>query len=128
MRYRRVLSSKNYAKVRVLVFACSCTIAKLPQLNKYVMLVIFFIPLLVLTSYESLKSDSTYLRTWFGDNTVEDDGCLEAQNPEVDEDGLKISKVDFQDIIKSFPNILLVSFYSFFHECMTLTASSLRMK
>lgn len=84
------------------------------------MLIIFFIPLLVLTLYESLKSDSTYLRTWFGDNTVEDDTCIEAQNPEVDEDGLKISKVDFQDIIKSFPNILLVSFHSLFHEVHVL--------
>lgn len=77
------------------------------------MVTIFFIPLTVLVLYEAVKSDSPYLRAWLGDNSVEDDTSIEARNPEVDENGLQISKIDFQDIVKRFPNILLVSFSSY---------------
>ncbi|GJJ07175.1 hypothetical protein Clacol_001375 [Clathrus columnatus] len=90
--FERILSPKNYAK-----------------LNKYVMLIIFFIPLMVLALYEAVKADSPYLRNWLGDDQIPDDTCVSAQNPEVDEDGLRISKVEFKDIVKSFPNILAVS-------------------
>ncbi|KAF8580590.1 hypothetical protein K439DRAFT_1648162 [Ramaria rubella] len=79
------------------------------QLNKYVMLVFFCVPLSVLAFFESLDQ-KTYIRNWFGDTGLGDEESPEAQNPEVDnENGLKISKVEFKDLIKEFPNILLSS-------------------
>jgi hypothetical protein len=70
------------------------------------MLVLFSAPLTVLAVCEILMgTQSTYIRNWFGDSGFGDEDTPEAQNPEVDhENGLKISKVPFNDLIKKFPN------------------------
>lgn len=75
------------------------------------MLVLFCAPLTVLAVCETLlRTKSSYIQNWFGeDSGFGDENTPEVQNPEVDhEDGLKISKVDFKDLIKQFPNTLHV--------------------
>jgi hypothetical protein len=72
------------------------------------MLVLFSAPLTVLSICEALMgTKGTYIRDWFGDAGLGDEDTPEAQDPEVDhEDGLKISKSKFKDLIKGFPNTL----------------------
>lgn len=74
------------------------------------MLVLFSVPLTVLAICEVvIGTKSPYIRNWLGDSGFGDEDTLEAQNPEVNhEDGLKISKVEFKDLIKAFPNTLHV--------------------
>lgn len=56
-----------------------------------------------------MGTKSAYIRNWFGDSGFGEEDTPESQNPEVDhEDGLKISKVQFNDLIKEFPNPLSV--------------------
>ncbi|KAF8499987.1 calcium activated cation channel [Gautieria morchelliformis] len=100
-----ILSRKNYAK-----------------LNGYIMLVLFSAPLTVLSICEALMgTKSTYIRNWFGDSGLGDEDTPEAQDPEVDhEDGLKISKYKFKDLIKDFPNTLDSSDTTILHEIQSL--------
>ncbi|KIJ56958.1 hypothetical protein M422DRAFT_23093 [Sphaerobolus stellatus SS14] len=80
------------------------------KLNKYIMLVVFFIPLTVIALYESRDKKSSYFRDWFERANGEIDNSDEAKNPEVDdEDGRQISKVQFEDLIKVFPNTSMSS-------------------
>ena len=74
------------------------------------MLVLFSAPLTVLAVCEILMgTKSAYIRNWFGDSGFGEEDTPESQNPEVDhEDGLMISKVKFNDLIKEFPNPLSV--------------------
>jgi len=78
------------------------------KLNRYILLVVFFIPLCLIALYESLfRTDRhNWAKSWFrysaGFN--EDDGPL-SKNPTVDEpSGLKISRVPFEDLTRCFPN------------------------
>ncbi|KAF8507846.1 calcium activated cation channel [Hysterangium stoloniferum] len=101
--FEPLLSQKNYAK-----------------LNRYVMIVIFFLPLCVLAFFESLDKKSGYLRNWFGDSGL-DELTAETLNPTMDdEDGLEISKVRFKDLIKDFPNTSLSSDETLLQEIRTL--------
>lgn len=79
------------------------------------MLILFSAPLFVLTICEAvIGKRGTYIRNWFGDSGFGDEDTPEARDPEVDhEDGLKISKVEFKDLIKDFPDTLHVSLDDF---------------
>ncbi|KAK7695378.1 hypothetical protein QCA50_000013 [Cerrena zonata] len=89
-----VLSSKAYAK-----------------LNKYVMSVLFFIPLAIIAVYEAEldPAKNKWMKNWLSqaDEGLED--MPEFQDPEVDgEDaaaGLRISKVPFKELISVFPDV-----------------------
>jgi len=78
-------------------------------LNRYVMGTIFFIPLSVIALYESTfdSNKNAWMKNWLrGDNEGEADS-LENRDPEVDDpkcDGMVISKVPFEELIKVFPN------------------------
>ena len=90
------LSPKNYAK-----------------LNRWVMSIIFFIPLVLVASYESIfdKRKHTWMKNWFRgiDEGVQD--TPEYRDPVVDDPscpGLQISKVPFSELITVFPNTSVV--------------------
>ncbi|KAF9057937.1 calcium activated cation channel [Panaeolus papilionaceus] len=86
------LSDKNYAKV-----------------NRWVMSVVFFIPLCVIALCESAFDSRrhVWMESWFrGDNEGEQDSPT-SRNPEVDDPachGLEISRVPFEELIQVFPN------------------------
>jgi len=79
------------------------------QLNRYCMGTIFFIPLALIAFFESTfdKQNHAWIETWFrGDNEGSEDRP-ENRNPLVDDpncEGLVISKVPFEELIKVFPN------------------------
>jgi hypothetical protein len=84
------------------------------QLNRYVMSAIFFIPLYCIALYEvTLQSPkNNWLKNWFlnrdqADSSTDSEGAA-CQNPEVDgednENGLKISRIQFAELVKVFPN------------------------
>ncbi|KAL0949283.1 hypothetical protein HGRIS_009360 [Hohenbuehelia grisea] len=79
------------------------------KLNRYVMSVIFCVPLTVIALYESTLNSTKqpWLDSWMrGDNEGGDDLPVN-RDPEVgdEEDGLQISKVPFTELIKVFPNV-----------------------
>jgi hypothetical protein len=85
-----------------------------PQLNRYVMSVIFFVPLCCIALYEvTLQTPkNNWMKNWFlgrdqGDLLMYTESAT-CKNPEVDgedaENGLKISKVKFAELVKVFPN------------------------
>jgi len=83
---------------------------KYAKLNRYVMRVLFFIPLCVIVFLESLDKRSFYVRNWFHPSFGEVDDSPEARDPKVDtENGLTISKVPFKELIKGFPKITMSS-------------------
>ncbi|GLB34039.1 putative calcium activated cation channel [Lyophyllum shimeji] len=76
------------------------------QLNRYVMITVFFIPLSMIALYETTfaRHEHARMRVWLrGDDQGEAD-YPETRDPDVDEDGLKISKVPFAELIKVFPD------------------------
>ncbi|KLO16355.1 calcium activated cation channel [Schizopora paradoxa] len=89
--FELILSVKAYAK-----------------LNRRVMVVLFFVPLLLIAIWETNLDPTTnrYTKNWF----LESDDCDAGedpaiQDPEVEEDGGRtISKVPFEEIIKAFPD------------------------
>ncbi|KAF9443331.1 calcium activated cation channel [Macrolepiota fuliginosa MF-IS2] len=86
------LSEKNYAK-----------------LNRYVMSFIFFIPLTLIALYESTfdPAKHTWVDNWWrGDDEGEEDSP-QNRDPAVDDAGcrgMEICKVQFEELIKEFPN------------------------
>lgn len=97
---KKLREGKNdYPYYAALLTAC-------PQLNKYVMVVLFCVPLTVLALFETrLDTKGSYINNWFENNGLGDESSPEAQNPRVDDEtGLQISKVEFKDLIKVFPN------------------------
>lgn len=84
------------------------------QFNRYVMGLFFFIPLSCIAIYESSlqQPKNSWMKNWLmnrdqGDSEA-DAERPEHRNPEVDgkdaEDGLAISKVPFEELVKVFPN------------------------
>ena len=76
---------------------------------------IFFIPLTLIALYESRfdrTKENAWLKNWFhGDDESSDDSPAN-RNPVVDDpqcEGLQISKVPFEELIKVFPNTQMVS-------------------
>lgn len=82
------LSNKSYAK-----------------LNRAVMRVVFILPLTVIALYESTRGRH-WVTDWLRSDNEGDENYSQSRDPEADaeEDGRKISKVCFEDLIKAFPN------------------------
>ncbi|KAG6903417.1 hypothetical protein C0995_005440 [Termitomyces sp. Mi166 len=78
------------------------------QLNRYVMGVLFFIPLTVIAFYEAVyeQQEHTWLKNWLRGIDEGAADYAEDRDPEVDdtESGGKISKVPFEELVKMFPN------------------------
>ena len=76
--------------------------------------ILFFIPLTLIAIYESTsdKRKHAWMGDWFrGDDEAAED-CPENRDPEVDDpncEGMKISKVPFEELIKSLPKVDQVS-------------------
>ena len=75
--------------------------------------ILFFIPLTLIAFYESTdKRKHVWMENWFRGEDEASQDCPENRNPEVDDpscEGLKISKVPFEELIKAFPRIGQVS-------------------
>jgi len=87
-----VLSKKSYAK-----------------LNRWVMSVLFFVPMVFIALHESLLDPrkNKWMNNWVN-GSFEADDSAQARDPEVDgvdaDRGMKICTVPFEEIVKSFPN------------------------
>ncbi|KZT05660.1 calcium activated cation channel [Laetiporus sulphureus 93-53] len=88
-------------------FVSETTYAKI---NRYVMLVIFFVPLSIVALYEAElePSKNRWIKDWLAHPDEGGEGTPEFENPEVHADdaakGLKISKVPFVELVKLFPD------------------------
>ncbi|KAG5728478.1 Calcium channel YVC1 [Termitomyces sp. T112] len=75
--------------------------------NRYVMGVLFFIPLTVIAFYEAVyeQQEHSWLKNWL---LGADEGAAdyaESRDPEVDDaNGMKICRVPFEELVKMFPN------------------------
>ncbi|ESK95069.1 calcium activated cation channel [Moniliophthora roreri MCA 2997] len=82
------------------------------RLNRVVMSVIFFIPLTIIALFESTfkQQREEWARNWLHGMDQGAEDYPETRDPEVDdENGLKISKVLFTELIKVFPNTSMSS-------------------
>lgn len=84
-------------------------------LNRWVMGIIFFIPLVLIASFESIfdRRKHTWMKNWFRGNDEGVEDTPEYRDPVADDPqcaGLEISKVPFSDLIKVFPNTSVVCF------------------
>uniref|UniRef100_A0A0W0GAL8 Calcium activated cation channel n=1 Tax=Moniliophthora roreri TaxID=221103 RepID=A0A0W0GAL8_MONRR len=82
------------------------------RLNRVVMSVIFFIPLTIIALFESTfkQQREEWARNWLHGMDQGAEDYPETRDPEVDdENGLKISKVPFTELIKVFPNTSMSS-------------------
>ncbi|KAI0960415.1 hypothetical protein AcW1_004936 [Taiwanofungus camphoratus] len=80
------------------------------RINRYVMLVVFFIPLSIIAVYEAEldPAKNKWVKDWLSHPDEGDEDNERHQNPEAGsedaEHGLEISKVLFEDIVKVFPD------------------------
>jgi len=78
------------------------------KLNRLVMTVLFFIPMMVIALYESTSSKNRWLDGFINGTPLDETDNSAARDPEVDgedaENGLVISKVPFSELVKAFPN------------------------
>ncbi|KAI0254847.1 hypothetical protein BJV78DRAFT_881185 [Lactifluus subvellereus] len=78
------------------------------KLNRFVMTVLFFIPMTVIALYESTSSKNRWLDDFINGAPLDETDNSAARDPEVDgedaENGLVISKVPFSELVKTFPN------------------------
>ena len=70
--------------------------------------IIFIIPLTLIAFYESTfdKRKHVWMESWFGGDDEGSKDCPENRDPKVDDpncEGLEISKVPFDELIKVFP-------------------------
>ncbi|KAK7060397.1 Calcium channel yvc1 [Paramarasmius palmivorus] len=82
------------------------------KLNRVIMSFIFFVPLTTIALFEStLKQQrEEWMRDWLHGTDQGAEDYPETRDPEVvDENGLKISKVPFTELIKVFPNTSMSS-------------------
>ena len=122
------LSNAHYAQARPTSYALyqsSKLIFLLCQLNRYCMGILFFIPLTLIAFYESTfdRRKHVWMENWFrGDDEASQD-CPENRNPEVNDpncEGLKISNVPFDELIKAFPKIDQVALLFVFNSSASL--------
>ena len=71
-----------------------------------VMRVLFWVPLSLIAVFEATLDPrkNSFTHAWFEANEEEDEDDPEYQDPEVDEEDGKITKVTFKELIKDFPN------------------------
>ncbi|KAL7282554.1 hypothetical protein ACG7TL_004025 [Trametes sanguinea] len=80
------------------------------KINRYVMSVVFFVPLCIIALYESQldPSKNRWVKDWFSSPDEGGEDAPHFQDPEAEgEDaarGLKISKKSFQELIAAFPD------------------------
>ncbi len=76
------------------------------------MRVIFILPLTVIALYESTRGRH-WVTDWLRSDNEGDENYSQSRDPEADaeEDGRKISKVSFEELIKSFPNTAQVRLF-----------------
>jgi len=85
----------------------------LSQLNRQVMLIIFFPAMLCIGLFEALfdPNHNVWLRDWVNDTIASEDSA-DARDPKVTgkdaERGLVITKVPFAELIKEFPRTTVV--------------------
>jgi hypothetical protein len=81
------------------------------------MSVIFFIPLTIIALYESSSMKQSWAVNWLQATDEVDTQDPFVLNPVVEgsdaEQGLEITKVSFDDLIKRFPNTTQVNVFSF---------------
>lgn len=70
---------------------------------------LFFVPLATIAFYESTfdTQKHSWMRNWLRGNDEGEQDYPETRDPAVDDDdcqGMEISKVPFEDLIKVFPN------------------------
>jgi hypothetical protein len=85
------------------------------MLNRWVMSIIFCIPLVFIASFESIfdRRKHTWMENWFRGNDEGVEDTPEYRDPAVDDPqcaGMQISKVPFSELIKVFPNTSVVCF------------------
>ncbi|KAJ7498649.1 hypothetical protein FB451DRAFT_1016192 [Mycena latifolia] len=89
---------------------CSLSQSAYAKLNRFVMVVIFFIPLTMIAFYESAMDTNkhVWMKRWLRGNDEGEDDRPENRDPAVDEGeggpGRVISSVPFEELIKAFPN------------------------
>jgi hypothetical protein len=107
------LSDARYAQVGSHSYAFSQSFLKLIfltwQLNRYCMGVFFFIPLTFIAFYESTsKRKYVWMENLFRSDDEAPQDCFENRDPEINDpncEGLVISKVPFEELVKAFPKI-----------------------
>lgn len=73
--------------------------------NKFVMSIIFFVPLSMIALFESQVADkhSERLRNYFNGPAPEEEGDPKIENPSCDGASGEISTIPFDDLVKAFP-------------------------
>ncbi|KIJ69974.1 hypothetical protein HYDPIDRAFT_104644 [Hydnomerulius pinastri MD-312] len=78
------------------------------KLNRFVMTIVFFVPLSVIALYEVSAMQKSWMTKWLRSSDEVDNDSPEYLDPVVEgpeaERGLQISKVAFNDLVKKFPN------------------------
>lgn len=113
------MSSRVYAKVSLFLSHTAAQDFHVdpipPQINRYVMLTIFFLPLCMIALYEAQldPAKNHWIKDWFSSPDEGGEDAPHYQDPEVTgadaARGLKISKKQFKDIIAAFPDTTHVS-------------------
>lgn len=79
------------------------------KLNRVVMNVVFIVPLTIIALYETLSSNQSWMVNWLRASSDVDTQDPFILNPVVDgsdaEQGLEITKVTFDELVKRFPDI-----------------------
>ncbi|KAJ7167506.1 calcium activated cation channel [Mycena filopes] len=93
---------------------CSLSPGVYAKLNRFVMGVVFFLPLTMIALYESVTEQPAkhaWMKRWLSGNDEGEDDRPEYRDPEVVDDdsggsgpGRVISKVKFEELVKAFPN------------------------
>lgn len=88
------------------------------QINRYVMLTVFFVPLCMIALYEAQldPSKNHWIKDWFSSPDEGGEDAPHYQDPEVTgadaARGLQISKKQFKELIAAFPDTTHVSLAS----------------
>ncbi|EPQ59899.1 hypothetical protein GLOTRDRAFT_35258 [Gloeophyllum trabeum ATCC 11539] len=93
--------------------------------NRFIMRILFLVPLTVIALYESAnRSNNHWVQEWFGREDDGNDDDPAHKDPEVNADdaaqGLEISRVKFDDLVKKFPNTMQSSEASILREIQDL--------
>lgn len=101
-----------YAQFHVFTSSHLTSLCYVTKLNRNVMMVLFFIPLTALALFETTLDTTTnrFMKNWFGATEDGEEDDPENQDPDVDEEGMVLSKVPFAELVKAFPNTQVVSF------------------